>query len=369
MEQMPVDVLQAKALFSEDGASDTHIRSPGEKGIRLVSRGDGDPVWGIVCRQAEYFMMDGFPTGFLVAGKRIGYRGTRYSAHGAMIEFTVDGAAGLPSTPFLISQTNVLLFAGACDGLSAQQISELWTNYTQDQAPSPAEDKQTWAPPRGIQLVLRGDLVPMWGVVRKQTSRYRADGGWLGFVDAGALIDYRRTVSSSKGPMAECLLGVTNGVLPARTLISLEALHLFTGSYTSLSKEQIRDLQTYYEVAGKIESRKNEMLQASAAKNPFFPAYQSSYQALAAHIERAKEEVVRRDHAAGAEKVQAQERLFKMRMEERRLDIAFQEAEKKVKEWKKEHAGEWQSPDKDLDIKRWEKLRHTLAPSIPGLAF
>ena len=88
-----------------------------------------------------------------------------------------------------------------------------------------------------------------------------------------------------------------------------------------------------------------------------------------AHIDKSRAEVIRRDHATGAEKVEAQERLFEKRMEERRLRMEYDEVQRKFKDWKKEHANELQSPEDDADIRMLAKRRALMASKIPELAY
>ena len=368
-EQVPVAEGFVRTALSTNETAVEQDRSPAALGIRLVLRGDVAPSWGIVCRQSEYFMMDGLPVDRLEAGKLIDYRSTHYSSQGAMVEFMFDSPAGIPTTPYLMSQTNLILFTGNYSELSTQQVRDLKACYAVGETTPAARAQPVRYPPRGVQLALRGDVKPGWGVVRQQTNRYTADGRWMGSVAAGSLIDYVGTVSSSKGAMVGCLLCTTNERSSVRSLISQKDLHLFTGSYRSLSDKQVKDLRAYYELAGKIALRRNELLQASAAKNPFFPDYQAAYRVLMTNIDKARGEVILRDHAAGAEKVQAQERLSDVRMEQRRLLLKYDEVEGKFKDWKKEHAAELQSPDDDADIRQMTKLKRTLAPAIPELAF
>ena len=327
------------------------------------------PTWGLLSRRAEYFMMDGISVDFLEADKLIDYRSTHYSPKGAMVEFMIDSPDGIPTTPYLISQRYLYLFTASYKGLSSQQLRDLKACNGLAETQQAVKSPQVLSPPKGIHLVLRGDLTPGWGVVRQQSNGYLPDGRRIGFVEAGSLVDYQRAVSSSKGPMVECLICTTNGEPSVRSLIHQKDLHLFSGSHRDLSEKQRSDLRAYYALAGRIVLRRNELLQASAAKNPFFPDYKSAHQALMAHIDKSRVEVSRRDHAAGAEKVEAQERLFEKRMEERRLRMEYDEVQKKFKDWKKENADDLQSPDDDLDVRLWTKLKVMKAPDISGLAY
>lgn len=367
-EEGAVVPAQEPVVLSVTGVADEPVRVPARLGIHLVSRGDVTPSWGMACRPAEYFMMDGLSTGRLEAGKKIDFRSIRCSQQGPMVEFMVDSPVGIPTTPYLVSPTNLFLFTGSYSGLTGAQIEELKDCYALREPAASSEKPQASKPPKGVLLVQRGDVAPAWGVVRQQANYYLADGRRIGLVDAGVLIEYRKSVPSPKGLLADCFICATNGSVPARALINQKDLHLFTGSYRGLSAAQLKDVRTYYELAGKRIARKNELLQASAAKNPNFSAYRSAYQALMAHVEKNKAALDCRDRAVDDERVQAQARLYELRMEERRLRITYEEAEKKFKDWKKAHAEELQAPDDDPDIALWSKLQRMLAPGIAGLA-
>jgi len=360
--------LPKNQSFSEGSIYDARICTPAELGIHLVSRGDLTPVWCIVCRQAEYYMMDGLSSGFFPAGKVLDYRNTHDSRQGAMVEIMADSPGGIPTTPFLVSQTNLILFAGDYRGLAPQQLQEMKTRYGQT---GTNLDPSGGALPPGVRLVLRGDQSPAWGIFRQQANRYRMDGSWAGVAESATVVDCQKTVSTSRGPAVDCLLHSTNSAPPSHALVAWEDLHLFTGVYKSLSEKQRIDLRNYYELTGKILSRKNELLKKAAEKNPHQAAYQASYRALLALVEKTQAEVIRRDHSADAEKVRAQERLFRIRMEERRLRNDYETAASKFNGWEKAHAAELNLPDNDSAITQWEKQKrpYQLMSSLAGLIY
>ena len=354
--------VEGSVLREEQG------RSPATLGVGLVSRGDRTPLWGIACRRSPYFMMDGLPTGVLEAGKRIDYRRRRPSGQGSMVEFMIDSPGGIPTTPYLVSETNVVLFSGDYSRLTPQQNKALNDFCAAADAGEGLAMSELPPLPASIVLVLRGDRVPTWGVVRCRASRFQMDGRRDGFVEAGSLVDCQRTVSSSGGPVVECLLLATNGPSAARCLIEQGNLHLFTGHYRRFSDTFVRDMQEYYRLNGNILLRRLELLQESASKNPYFRDCQAAYRALTAHVEKSRVEVDRRDRALGAERVNEQEQLFRLRMEERKLRMDYEEIEKKFKEWRSEHADVQRSPDADMDLKVWTARKRALVPHLAGLA-
>jgi len=113
------------------------------------------------------------------------------------------------------------------------------------------------------------------------------------------------------------------------------------------------------------------LLKKAAEKNPHQAAYQASYRALLALVEKTQAEVIRRDHSADAEKVRAQERLFRIRMEERRLRNDYETAASKFNGWEKAHAAELNLPDNDSAITQWEKQKrpYQLMSSLAGLIY
>lgn len=219
----------------------------------------------------------------------------------------------------------------------------------------------------GIYLAKRGEK-PGWGVTHQRTTYYTLEGSRVGSVSGGVVLEYRNAHTSSKGGMVECLL-YENGSPSAPLLVSTKDIYLFTGTFRKLSTRQIKDVQAYYALSGNIASRKNELLQDAAAKNPFFASYNAAHKALMAHIESAKELGEKRDRATEVEKMQLEDQLREMKIAETRLRAEYDAQLLKFRTWKQTHASEIAQPENDPGIKKWTQEMAALRPRIPGLAY
>ncbi len=219
----------------------------------------------------------------------------------------------------------------------------------------------------GIYLAQRGEK-PGWGITHQRTATYTLDGTRVGQVEGGVLLDFRATRTSSKGGMVECLL-YEKETPSVPVLLDVNDAFLFTGDRTKLSARQLADLQAYYALRGKIAGRKNELLQASAAKNPFFEAYQTAYKTLMAQIDRAKELTVQRDRASELEKMRIEDQLREMKVAETRLRAEYDAIHLKFRTWKQQHASELAKPEDDSFVKQWSQQMADLRPRLPGLTY
>lgn len=218
----------------------------------------------------------------------------------------------------------------------------------------------------GIYMASSGDK-PLWGITFQRTSYYGLDGARLGHVPGGVLLDYKSSRVSSIGNMVECVL-LENGTPSAPRLVSRKDVYLFTGSYAKLSAKQRADLLAYYALSGKIGDRRNELLQESAAKNPYFSTYNQAYKVYMAHIDAAKELTAKRDKAVGLEKSRLEDTLREMKVAETALRQEYDDIHGKFRLWKNQHAKEITKAENDPDVAKWTQEMSVLRSSIPGLA-
>ena len=234
-------------------------------------------------------------------------------------------------------------------------------------AADPGVDDDVSAPAmNGIYLATRNDK-PGWGITSRRATFYGLDGARLGHVPGGVLLDYKAARVSSIGDMVECVL-LENGIPSAPRLVSRKEVHLFTGSYTKLSAKQRADLQAYYALSGKVSLRKNELLQAAAAANPFFATYNQAYKAYMAHIEAAKALAGKRDRAAGPDKSRLEDQLREMKVAETSLRAQYDATHEKFRAWKDQHTNEIAKAENDPDVLKWTREMQALRSSVPGLA-
>jgi hypothetical protein len=257
--------------------------------------------------------------------------------------------------------------AEAADSEEQEQVRTGMNTQGQTQPEdAPATNDEVLPALQGVYPVFRGDP-PGWGITFHRSTYYKPDGVCVGNVSGGVLFDFRATRKTSRGVMIEGLFfqnGVTNGPY----LVSRKDVHLFTGSHTKLSIRQRDAVLGYYALSGKIELRKFELLQASAAKNPHFSAYKDAYQVLTAHIEKAKEMMEQRDKATEVDKVRLEDQLREMKMVEARLKTEFEAQHLKFRTWKDQHASEFAKPENDPDVKRWTQEMSVQRDIVPGLA-
>ncbi len=220
----------------------------------------------------------------------------------------------------------------------------------------------------GIFLASRGER-PSWGITNQRATTYQLDGTRQGHVSGGVVLEYKDARNSSIGNMVECRL-IENGVTSAPPcLVSRKDIYLFTGPYAALSPRQRKNLQAYYELSGKIAMRKTELLQASAAKNPFFSQYSASYKAFMAHIEAGKALTAQRDSATELDKSRLEDQLREMKIAETRLRAEYESVHLKFRTWKDQHANEIAKAENDVEVVKWSKEMQALRSGIAGLAY
>jgi hypothetical protein len=235
-------------------------------------------------------------------------------------------------------------------------------------APAVADAGDEVSPARnGIVLATRTDK-PTWGITSQRTTTFGLDGTRLGHVSGGILLEYRSARVSSIGNMVESVL-LENGTPSAPRLISKKDVYLFTGSYTRLSAKQRADLLAYYTLSGKIAQRKNELLLASAEKNPYFSAYSQAYKAYSEQIEVAKVLTRKRDHATELDKARLEDQLREMKVATTALRNEYDATHEKFRVWKDQHTNEIAKAENDPDVLKWTLEMNALSASIPGLAY
>jgi hypothetical protein len=208
---------------------------------------------------------------------------------------------------------------------------------------------------------------PGWGITFQKTPCYNDKGNHLGTIESGELLNcLKGKLTSSKGDLLECQPRSTTN---APLLIARKDAHFFTGDYTKLAAKQMQMLATYYQLNGKIIERRRKLLDESANMNPFFQSTKTAYAALTKNIEEAKELQQKLGTATDSKKMALDEQLRALKIKETSLKLAFEEAQKKFKDWRTLHAAQLPNADTDSTIKAWAAERQKLVSSLPGLAF
>lgn len=237
----------------------------------------------------------------------------------------------------------------------------------QQEAREQREEADSETPPAllGVYLASHGDR-PGWGVTAQRTTYYKLDGSRVGNLPGGVLFDCSKAHQSSKGLMLEFALpgkASTNGTF----LVSRSEVFLFTGARTNLSSRQREALQSYYRIKGQIGARKTELLQASAAKNPYFAAANAAYKAFAANTQKAQELSAKRNTATELDKVRLEDELRELKVKETRLRADLTAANEKFRVWKEQHAAEVAKPENDPEVQKLTEQLNPLRKIVPGL--
>ena len=275
-----------------------------------------------------------------------------------------------PSVAAFFRKHDVRPSAGesAVSGALPQPAQPLAAETTEQQllpVSAAADGDETPPASKGI-LLASGGAKPEWGITNQRTSYYKPNGSRQGHVPAGMLVTFKETRQSSKGVMVACQFptsGSTNDVY----LVSAKDVHLFTGSYTRLSSGQLAALQAYYVLNGKISQRKNDLLLASASKNPFYNTYNTTYTVYMAHLDKAKELALQRNRVTDADKAHLEDQLREMKMAEIRLKAEYDDAHLKFRTWSDQHANEFTKPENDPETKKWMQEMSDLRSKVPDL--
>lgn len=216
-------------------------------------------------------------------------------------------------------------------------------------------------------FLARASEQPGWGITSRKTPYYKADGTYVGTLEGGILFDCAGTYTSSKGEMVECRF-LKEGMSSGTFFVGRKDALFFTASHRKLSKARVRALTEYYQLSGRVEARRTELLEKGAERNPHFAAARASHEAYQKHIQDAKRLQQMRDTQTDAKRMEVEDKLREMKLKEVALKKTFEEAQDKFTAWKKEHAGELAKPDDDADIKAWTQRKKELAAALPGLA-
>ena len=211
----------------------------------------------------------------------------------------------------------------------------------------------------------RSSESPGWGVTTHAISYYKADGSRVGTVEGGVLFDCSKMHTSSKGTMVECSF-LQDGMTDGTFFIGRKDAQFFTGSHQKLSKARVRALKEYYALSGKIEARRADILERSAAMNPHFAEARKAYEAFQKNIEEAKRLEQLREKLTDVKRMELEDQLRELKLKEVGLKKTFEETQEKFTAWKKAHAPK---PEDDTDIQKWTQEKKRLAPALPGLAY
>jgi len=221
----------------------------------------------------------------------------------------------------------------------------------------------------GVQPV-RPREMPGWGVTMRVTPCYTLEGVRAELLPGGVLFDCLKTHGSSNGEMVECRTVAADGTPEARVVLihRREALFL-TASRDTLSKARIQALQQYYALNAKIHERKRDLLQRRAEENPHLNAARIAYEAYERNQNAARRLAKEREAAHEGRRMEIEDQLRAVKVEDVRLAKALEEEQEKFRKWKKEHAAGQVALEEDPQIQTWMDEKQRLRVRIPGLAF
>lgn len=186
---------------------------------------------------------------------------------------------------------------------------------------------------------LSGSGVTHWGITVKETPAYSKEGKNLKQIPAGSLIEQINSTTSDKGEMAFCKVW-GDGYWSGPYLIAGANLFRFSGTREQTDAADVEKLCRYYSLIQKHENRKNEILKASASKNPHYKEFKEKAEAYNRNAERAAELTKQRDDAKGPKRNKIIAELTKLKQEESRQAAELNRIKTKYEDWKKKNGQE-----------------------------
>lgn len=242
--------------------------------------------------------------------------------------------------------------------------------HSSSSSSSPSEAVEDLLPPAyyDIRPVAKGDSVT-WGVTAQEARLYGPHGEGLARLKGGVFIRFVKwTHSPTKGDLVACTL--VDEPTPAQPycLLLKKDLLLLSGDRSKLAASQLGALKKFYSLRGEYLVRKKALLQKEASKNPFFSRYQTLYQKLTAHAERARvlEERRQKESISELERERLMDQLARMRQEEGKVRREYDGIRAKYNQWKKENQ-HLDSIRSDATLQAHQKAMSACAPLIPGL--
>lgn len=226
-----------------------------------------------------------------------------------------------------------------------------------------AATAQTLAPETDDDMLpsLRGveQAVPRkakWGVLNDEAEIEKLDGTSCGKVAGGrffTIVEY-----DAKKSEPRFIGNFMPKPLPYSVSVSADKINCFTGAPENLSERQRQCLHQYYELRGKAQARKREVLRTIALKSPYA---RETAAALKAFRECAKKVEAAGETASDSNR--------KATYELSRLKAKFTQLNEKHKQWKQRHASELPDPEKDKQYLKFMEEAAKYSDPIAGLAF
>jgi hypothetical protein len=173
-----------------------------------------------------------------------------------------------------------------------------------------------------------------WGFVSEECPQYSIKGKNIGSCSAGTLFKYRDVLSSSKNDMLLAVIRNPEGWAEP-CLLPCDCIAAYDGDPEKVNIEIVANLRKYFLLSGKVESRKEAVLQKEYQKNPFYGLYQQAVNDYKTSIDFARTMQLEADQLTGIRKNRADEALREFKYKQAQLQVKMNECAQKYKEWKK----------------------------------
>jgi hypothetical protein len=176
-----------------------------------------------------------------------------------------------------------------------------------------------------------------WGVVSKTSAFYTEAGENIGKVPAGALFSYSGVKHATGCFLLVAKIKGKSGNWEGPFLIQSPDVVFFSGELTDMSEQFVANIQNYYTLLGKIESRKDELELENQSKNPYFESAKLWQKRYADSITAAAELEAKSNTLKGGAKSKAVDELRALKYEQSRTKIMADKEAASYKAWKEQN--------------------------------
>jgi len=207
--------------------------------------------------------------------------------------------------------------------------------------PEPAESQ-----PTQMAVVVEEEPPPVeidpnlqWGViVVPHAGVYTKKGKVVGDMSAGDLIEVVDVVSTKAGDLAVSRIPDADGNVE-ELVVKLAHVHLRPGGLATAMPDEVDLRVERGKLLARMEARRREVHAKRKARNPHAAEYQKAKQAHKEFWKKVEDLKKRRDASEGADHVDLEFELSKMKGDDIRLAKSLEAARRKYKDWMKQNSG------------------------------
>jgi hypothetical protein len=269
-------------------------------------------------------------------------------------DFSFANKASEPST-----QKTIFVYVNK-DGSAYTNSTQLASESTSSNETITAKEPKAQEKPERhpFQLGIRRvhSMQAKWAVLQETTPVETLSGEVMGNAPAGSIFFVEKRISTDSDTIYE---GRFNSTKMTKTVrIKSGYVVPFSGDYNKLSEKRKTALKKYYELSGKAEERKKEVLKNNLSKSP--------YLAKAAELLRKYNTAIKRlEGMKNASEDFRREATYKLSQ----LKDKIQQLNQKHKEWKESHSAELNDYTNDEKYVEIIAEREKFHDEIPGLAY